>query len=104
MIVPQVCFNERLLPTDRCRDAGLALVHGGQVAQAPAASPCPSPLTHASTTLSTPTPRDCARIRSPRADWLHQVTNVNIIPAGLLSYPSLAGSRMPLVAKMSSTT
>lgn len=34
----------------RCRGSGLSssLVHGGQVAQAPAASPCPSPLTLAS--------------------------------------------------------
>lgn len=39
--------------------------------------------------------RDCARIRSPRADWLHQDSVRDIIPAGPLNDLPLVVVRMP---------
>ncbi|RZB38972.1 hypothetical protein BDFB_008069 [Asbolus verrucosus] len=41
--------------------------------------------------------RDCARTRSPRADWHHQVSVADIIPAGPLTTAPLVASRMPFV-------
>ncbi|EEZ99017.1 hypothetical protein TcasGA2_TC004885 [Tribolium castaneum] len=41
--------------------------------------------------------RDCARTRSPRADWHHQVSVADIIPAGPLKTAPLVASRMPFV-------